>query len=75
MIHCETKNMLGKFVSSIMCDVCKKTYQPDDWEEVQEFHHINFIGGYGSVFGDCNEVKCDICQHCLKRIIEKWVQV
>ena len=36
-----------------------------------KFHHIDFFGGYGSVFGDGNRLKVDICQHCLKKIIEE----
>lgn len=34
--------------------------------EVQEFVHIEFRGGYGSVFEDMGSFELDICQHCLK---------
>jgi len=51
------------------CNVCKRIY--DDWMETQEFHHINFIGGYGSIFGDEMVFKLDLCQYCLKEMIEK----
>ena len=53
-----------------VCDVCKTTY--DDELEMQEFQHINFIGGYNSVFGDEERVVCDICQHCLKKMIGEY---
>ena len=58
-------------VESIVCDVCKKefSYAKDKNEyilEMQEFQHIAFIGGFGSVFGDGASVRLDICQHCLK---------
>jgi hypothetical protein len=52
------------------CDVCKTTYDVEDYLEIQEFHSINFTGGYGSVFGDMVKVECDICQYCLKEMID-----
>ena len=54
---------------SIVCDMCKTEYT--DEMELQEFHFINFTGGYGSVFGDGNKIEIDICQHCLKGLIDK----
>lgn len=52
---------------SIVCDVCGKEYDIEkDWLETQEFTHIFFTGGYGSIFGDGDQYSCDICQHCLK---------
>ena len=52
------------------CDICGTTYYIDhDIFEVQEFHHLSFIGGYKSIFGDEAHVKCDICQHCLKEVL------
>ena len=53
---------------NITCDVCKTKYdyEKDDME-IQEFHHINFVGGFSSVFGDMNRVRGDICQHCLNK--------
>ena len=55
-------------IVSIQCDMCEKVYDAGDLE-IQEFHHIRFCGGYGSVFGDGNEITCDICQHCLYKMI------
>lgn len=55
----------------ITCDVCKKEYEIDDTFEIQEFYHITHQCGYGSVFGDGEVLKIDICQHCLKKIIEE----
>jgi len=53
------------------CDKCGKTFTlDDDILEFQEFHHIRFTGGYGSVFGDGSEVECDICQYCLLEMIK-----
>ena len=48
------------------CCVCEKVYNEDDVFELQEFLHIAFIGGYGSVFGDMSRVEGSVCQHCLK---------
>jgi ribosomal protein S17E len=67
-------------VIKITCDVCKKSYDTnkdtsDDFLEIQEFHHINFIGGYASVFGDGDKIECDICQNCLKKMIDGYYRV
>lgn len=39
----------------------------NDIFQILEFHHIKFIGAYGSIFDDMDEVECDICQHCLRK--------
>jgi len=60
------------------CDKCGKTYEIDgtfeDQMEAQEFVHIAFTGGYGSVFGDMNNVQADICQRCLKPLIASFAR-
>ena len=43
--------------------------------EYQEGHHIAFTGGYASVFGDGAKVECDLCQDCLKALIEDFCRV
>lgn len=62
----EEKPTIVKSLSAIKCDSCKKVFDKDDVLEIQEFLSVDFIGGYGSVFGDGAEVKFDLCQHCLK---------
>ena len=59
----------------MQCDKCKKVYAPTDFLEVQEFHHVSFCGGYGSVFGDESSVYCDLCQHCLKELIGSFCRI
>lgn len=68
MIYTE-KRQITAFVPIVAeCDKCHKQYDIDTYE-AQEFHHIHFTGGYGSIFGDGVEVECDLCQHCLKEFI------
>lgn len=62
-----------KIFLSITCDVCGKEYSGKDWEEVQEFRHIGFTGGYGSIFGDGKQYTLDICQHCLNELLGKYL--
>ena len=64
-----------KQITAIRCDICKKEFAVEDYEECQEFLHINFTGGYGSIFGDENKVQCDICQHCLYSFISKYARI
>lgn len=60
-------------MKKMICDICKKEYA--DEMEIQEFVCIDFVGGYKSVFGDGNHVKCDICQYCLKKLIYPYTQI
>lgn len=55
-------------VVSVICDRCKGEFE----DEIQEFHHIRFTGGYGSVFGDGSRVECDLCQRCLKELVGEF---
>lgn len=60
-----------KVLVSITCDICKKTH--DDDIELQEFVSIRETGGYGSIFGDMSAIGVDICQHCLKEKLGKYL--
>ena len=43
--------------------------------EAQEALHIDFLGGYGSVFGDGYRVQCDLCQSCLHVLIKDFCRI
>lgn len=61
-------------IVSIICDVCKKEYGKDDWQELDEFTHLNLEGGYFSVWGDGFSGSLNICQYCLKEMMGKYIQ-
>jgi hypothetical protein len=61
-------------VLACVCDKCGKRIESDDHLEFQEMHHISFIGGYGSIFGDGTYVEADLCQKCLYEIIHKFMR-
>lgn len=65
-----------KTLESIQCDVCKKVYRFDNEEvfEAQEFISIDTECGYGSIFGDMNKIKLDVCQHCLKEKFDEYIR-
>ena len=74
MIKVEAKEVVMQEIPvSVVCDRCGKEviFEENDME-VQEFHRIDFTGGFSSVFGDMSEVECDICQHCLYELISKF---
>jgi hypothetical protein len=52
-------------LKKIICDSCKKEYM--DEFEIQEFISIDKECGYGSIFGDENVLKIDLCQYCVKK--------
>ena len=62
-------------MTSITCNICKTWYDADDYADTQEFTHINFRAGYGSVFGDGNSVELDICQYCLRDHLGKYLRI
>jgi hypothetical protein len=70
MIH--TKQKMQDVVSGFTCDCCQKLISVDDGVGHQEALHINFVGGYESVFGDGTQVQCDLCQECILKILGKF---
>ncbi len=52
------------------CDMCRT--KVTDIMELQEFVDIHVDGGYSSIFGDGVEFTLDICQHCVKKIIDHF---
>ena len=71
MINWKVVSEPVKKLVSVTCDVCKKeyTYKGEEGMEAQEFYSMQVNGGYGSVFGDGEEVFLDICQHCFKKLV------
>lgn len=74
MITYKTEMVEKLMVDKIICDKCNKVIS-DDYIEEQEYHYINFMGGYGSVFGDEVEVETAICQHCLYELIKDFYKI
>lgn len=59
-------DVLDKFI----CDRCK-THVADELE-LDESYSLRFTGGFTSVFGDMNNVGCDLCQECLYELISDF---
>ena len=69
----KTVNKEEQQLTDVTCDVCKREFNAEtDFLEVQEFFYVDFVGGYGSVFGDGHRVQCDMCQNCLKSILNHY---
>jgi len=68
-----TEKIESDVLMAIECDRCKKFY--DEPYDMQEFLCLNFHGGYYSVFGDLVQVEADICQNCLKEMIEAFCRI
>jgi hypothetical protein len=66
----KTVKVTEETVEAVVCDKCKRRTIKDDYAEFQEYHHIHFTGGYGSIFGDGITVKVDLCQHCLYEMVK-----
>ena len=69
-------------ITGFTCDKCRKTYKTDIdedltgfGEEFDEMHHIDFVGGYGSPFGDGMKVSATICRWCLYNLIKNFAYI
>ena len=69
-----TEEKLQTVVTGFACDRCSKHVDVDDLDH-QEGHHIDFVGGFSSVFGDGAKVECDLCQECLHELIKDFARV
>jgi hypothetical protein len=73
MIEYEKQTFEENIPTKIVCDVCKK--EVEIFIDSQEVLYINFTGGYGSVFGDGNQVQGEICQDCVRKLLGKYLRV
>lgn len=61
-------------ISAKSCDRCRLHAEKND-PEFHEFLSIDRQAGFGSVFGDGNRLKLDLCQHCVKALLNQWLSV
>lgn len=66
MIQTEIQNQQVKVETGIQCDDCGRIDSVNDFE-MGEYLRIDFVGGYGSVFGDGYRIKADLCQYCVQK--------
>jgi antitoxin CcdA len=64
-----------EFKNTKVCDVCQTRYSENDYVEYPEFVHINMVCGYGTIFIDGATIQLDICQHCLKEKLGKYIRI
>jgi len=63
-------------IQSLICDRCGRRAERDDVDcEFHEFTSIYYRAGYGSIFGDGNNIELDLCQHCVKDTLGAWIRV
>ncbi|MCQ8230569.1 hypothetical protein [Pectobacterium carotovorum] len=47
----------------------------EDNQEFQEFLSVGRIADFGSIFGDGESLRLDLCQHCVKDVLGQWIQI
>ena len=62
------------FTKQIRCDRCGRLAELGD-TEFPETACLDLKAGYGSIFGDGNEVQIDLCQYCLKLTLGRWLRI
>ena len=60
-------------LSAKVCDRCGRRAELAT-SEFQEFLSLDRVAGYGSVFGDGECLRLDLCQHCTKKLLGVWIQ-
>ena len=58
------------------CDICGRIAKANSTDITEMTEYNGFIkirecGGYGSVFGDEEEINYDICQHCFYNFLKE----
>lgn len=57
------------------CDRCQRRLTPDEPGEWQERLSFDRSCGFDSVFGDCNAISLDLCQHCVREVLGQWLRI
>ncbi|HCQ9074576.1 TPA: hypothetical protein OMI83_004068 [Klebsiella pneumoniae] len=60
-------------LSAKVCDRCGRRAELAA-SEFQEFLSVDRVAGYGSVFGDGECLRLDLCQYCTKTLLGAWIQ-
>ena len=74
MIETGTITESREVVTAVTCDRCGKRMTRAGWVDWQEMIQFHFTGGYGSVFGDGESFRCDLCQHCVKATLGEYIK-
>lgn len=61
-------------ISAKSCDRCHFHAEKDN-PEFHEFLSIDRRAGFSSIFGDGSHLKLDLCQHCVKILLNSWLSV
>lgn len=59
---------------SLDCDRCGKHIHHEDSMEFQERLELQFMGGFGSVWGDGVEVQVALCQQCGYELLKPYAK-
>ncbi len=62
------------YTKQLRCDRCGLLSEIGD-AEFAEFITVDMKAGYGSTFGDGNDVQIDLCQHCVKTVLGEWLKI
>lgn len=62
------------YIKQLRCDRCGLLSEVGD-AEFAEFISVDTKAGYGSTFGDGNDVQIDLCQHCVKIVLGEWLRI
>ena len=71
-------SLTAKILDTIVCDCCKTILECGSVfhdMDIQEVLSISKIVGYGSIFGDGNLIQLDLCQHCVKKLLGKYIRI
>ena len=71
----EAKEITVQDLAEFHCDCCGMDLLCGNTIETQEAISISYDCGYGSIFGDGNTIRVDLCQHCLNNKLGEYITV
>jgi hypothetical protein len=79
IVEVTTQTVEVEDIVGFKCDCCGIVYNPKadcmtDQLEIQEMWMMHQLCGYGSVFGDGIRLECDLCQHCVKKLLGDYIR-
>ena len=63
-----------EIITGFNCNKCDRTYGKDDIVEMQEALIWQMSAGYGSLWGDGNNVQVVLCQKCAVEVVGPYVK-
>lgn len=74
-LHIEKQTIEQDVCTGFDCDRCGRQFDRENFIEWQERLDIQTTAGYGSIWGDGNQLELQLCQECAHDILGPYMRV